>query len=190
MLVSSTYMLLYSPFRRDLLRLDSGFQAQNARFLPGCDMRTDRICSLLTHACSVIDCVKHLIVLEHLCHTAAWTIFVNWTTVRALESCLAIVAAIAGDVRLLNCVAINWVDVCFYQVGKSATDPTKLGPLGKEISRIYNDIAKDTRRAVKTVGNPEVVKFGINKLIRVKFPPWRDDEGDVSSVSPSSSLAD
>lgn len=109
MLVSSTFMLLYSPCRWDLLRLDSGFQAQNARFLPGCDMRTHRICSFLTHACSVIDCVKHLIVLEHLCHTAAWTIFVKWTTVRALESCLAIVAAIAGDVRLVNCVESMYV---------------------------------------------------------------------------------
>ena len=43
-----------------------------------------------------------------------------------------------------------------FQVGKSTTDPTKLGPLGKDISKIYNDIAKDTRGAVKTVGNPEV----------------------------------
>ena len=43
-----------------------------------------------------------------------------------------------------------------FQVGKSTTDPTKLGPLGKDISKIYNDIAKDTKGAVKTVGNPEV----------------------------------
>lgn len=43
-----------------------------------------------------------------------------------------------------------------YKVGKSTTDPTKLGPLGKDISKTYNDIAKDTKGAVKTVGNPEV----------------------------------
>lgn len=52
-------------------------------------------------------------------------------------------------------------------VGKSTTDPTKLGPLGKDISKIYNDIAKDTRGAVKTVGNPEIairIRTGVQGL--------------------------
>ena len=43
-----------------------------------------------------------------------------------------------------------------FKVGKSITDPTKLGPLGKDISKTYNDVAKDTKGAVKTVGYPEV----------------------------------
>ena len=48
------------------------------------------------------------------------------------------------------------INFALFQVGKSTTDPTKLGPLGKDISKSYNDIAKDTKGAVKTVGNPEV----------------------------------
>lgn len=54
-----------------------------------------------------------------------------------------------------SCVNVTFTFIMF-QVGKSTTDPTKLGPLGKDISKIYNDIAKDTKGAVKTVGNPEV----------------------------------
>ncbi|XP_073240951.1 talin-like [Porites lutea] len=52
-------------------------------------------------------------------------------------------------------------------VGKSTTDPTKLGPLGKDISKLYNDIAKDTKGAVKTVGNPEIahrIRTGVQGL--------------------------
>lgn len=52
-------------------------------------------------------------------------------------------------------------------VGKSTTDPTKLGPLGKDISKMYNDIAKDAKGAVKTVGNPEIahrIRTGVQGL--------------------------
>ncbi|KXJ09442.1 Talin-1 [Exaiptasia diaphana] len=43
-------------------------------------------------------------------------------------------------------------------VGKSSTDPTKLGPLAKDISNLYDDIAKNSKGAVATVGNQQIAQ--------------------------------
>ncbi|XP_048581539.1 talin-like isoform X2 [Nematostella vectensis] len=52
-------------------------------------------------------------------------------------------------------------------VGKSSTDPTKLGPLAKDISNLYDDIAHNARGAVATVGNADVagrIRNGVQGL--------------------------
>ena len=49
-------------------------------------------------------------------------------------------------------------------------------------------VSKET--AVPVSLGSETYKFDANKLIRFKIPPWRDNEADVTIVSPSSSLSD